>query len=308
MKYNEEIFKKELYKLYKNDLKLISHFKSIAKPIILQDQFGLIQVSQARQALQGNPGILGALNKTQYFMNLLKFKYPDIAQSLEPQSEYKKMKDKMLFKTKFGIVAITPDALLHGHIPSIRSAVNRKEYFKNQLMYLYDNKYDFEITSTDRYKGKVTLICPIHGKQIIDSDGIFLGIGCPKCNKDIQSSNVFYLIQLFNENESFFKLGISHYKKNGKLSRFSDYKTLGYNIKVIKLITFKDALDCKEFELKLKQLIKPNLYKPKKWAAQVSTETFKDSFLNIILQEINNIKYDIVSTSNENQSSINDQD
>lgn len=184
-------------------------------------------------------------------MNLLKFKYPDIAQSLEPQSEYKKMKDKMLFKTKFGIVAITPDALLHGHIPSIRSAVNRKEYFKNQLMYLYDNKYDFEITSTDRHKGKVTLICPIHGKQIIDSDGIFLGIGCPKCNKDIQSSNVFYLIQLFNENESFFKLGISHYKKNGKLSRFSDYKTLGYNIKVIKLITFKDALDCKEFELKL---------------------------------------------------------
>lgn len=308
MKYNEEIFKKELYKLYKNDLKLISHFKSIAKPIILQDQFGLIQVSQARQALQGNPGILGALNKTQYFMNLLKFKYPDIAQSLEPQSEYKKMKDKMLFKTKFGIVAITPDALLHGHIPNIRSAVNRKEYFKSQLMYLYDNKYDFEITSTDRHKGKVTLICPIHGKQIIDSDGIFLGIGCPKCNKDIQSSNVFYLIQLFNENESFFKLGISHYKKNGKLSRFSDYKTLGYNIKVLKLITFKDALDCKEFELKLKQLIKSNLYKPKKWTSQVSTETFKDSFLNIILQEINNIKYDIVSTSNENQSSVNDQD
>lgn len=308
MKYNEEIFKKELYKLYKNDLKLISHFKSIAKPIILQDQFGLIQVSQARQALQGNPGILGALNKTQYFMNLLKFKYPDIAQSLEPQSEYKKMKDKMLFKTKFGIVAITPDALLHGHIPSIRSAVNRKEYFKNQLMYLYDNKYDFEITSTDRHQGKVTLICPIHGKQIIDSDGIFLGVGCPKCNKDIQSSNVFYLIQLFNENESFFKLGISHYKKNGKLSRFSNYKTLGYNIKVIKLITFKDALDCKEFELKLKQLIKPNLYKPKKWTSQVSTETFKDSFLNIILQEINNIKYDIVSTSNENQSSVNGQD
>lgn len=308
MKYNEEIFKKELYKLYKNDLKLISHFKSIAKPIILQDQFGLIQVAQARQALQGNPGILGALNKTQYFMNLLKFKYPDIAQSLEPQSEYKKMKDKMLFKTKFGIVAITPDALLHGHLPNIRSAVNRKEYFKNQLIYLYDNKYDFEITSTDRHKGKVTLICPIHGKQIIDSDGIFLGIGCPKCNKDIQSSNVFYLIKLFNENESFFKLGISHYKKNGKLSRFSDYKPLGYNIKVLKLITFKDALDCKEFELKLKQLIKPNLYKPKKWTSQISTETFKDSFLNIILQEINNIKYDIVSTSNENQSSINDQD
>lgn len=63
-----------------------------------------------------------------------------------------------------GLVSVNPDNLIHGHIPTIRVAVNRKEYFKNQLLFLYDNKYDFEIDSIDRHKGRVTLICPIHGK------------------------------------------------------------------------------------------------------------------------------------------------
>lgn len=52
-------------------------------------------------------------------MEMLKEKHPEIAEELTPQSEYKSMKQKMLFKNKFGLVAVNPDALMSGHCPNI---------------------------------------------------------------------------------------------------------------------------------------------------------------------------------------------
>lgn len=301
--YNEETFKAKINELYNNEIQIIGHYKGLSSPILAQDKFGIMQC-KANYLLKYRPGIKAALNKTQYFMNYLKEVQPEIAEQLEPQSEYIAMKSKMLFKNKFGLVSVNPDALVHGHIPNIRSAVNRKEYFKNQLLFIYGNKYDFEITSTDRHKGKVVLICPIHGKQLIDSDGIFLGTGCPKCNKDVAVPNLFYLIRLYNNSESFYKLGISHKLKNGSISRFKSYTNLGYKIEIIKLVEFKVAIECKEFELKTKQLIKNNLYIPKNWKYNSSTEAFQDNLLETIINKIDNIEYDIVSTSSESQSSL----
>ena len=42
---------------------------------------------------------------------------------------------------------------------------------------------------------------------------------------------------------------------------------------------------------------------PKRWEYEVSTETFTNDLLNIIQNNINNLEYDIVSTSDESQSS-----
>lgn len=158
----------------------------------------------------------------------------------------------MLFNTKFGLVSATPDNLLHGHSPNIRSAINRKEYFKNQLLFLYDNKYDFIIDSADRHNGRVTLICTIHGKQSVDSDSIFLGTGCSCCNKGWEKSDTFYLVRLYDDKESFYKLGISYRLDNGDIRKFREYRALNYSIEVIYTHTFSDAIECKEFELKLK--------------------------------------------------------
>lgn len=300
MKYNEEQFNEEVAKKYNGEVKVISKFKGLTRPILVQDKYGVISLPKARQILSNTPTIKAALNKTQYFMGMLKYHYPEIADSIIPVSEYETMKKKMLFSTKYGLVSVLPDNLVRGHAPSIKTAVNRKEYFKNQLLFLYDNKYDFKIDSTDRHKGRVTLICPIHGEQSVDSDGIFLGIGCPCCNKFWEKSDTFYLIRLYNNEESFYKLGISYITKAGKVRRFSDYKNLGYNIEVLYTHTFEDAVLCKEFETKLKRVIKDSLYIPSHWEYEHSTETFSDN----LLPTINNIiKQDIVSTSDENQSS-----
>lgn len=304
MKYSEETYKHEVNLLYNNEVEVIGRFKGLYNPILVKDKYGVMKLAAAKYVLDSRPSIKAALNKTSYFMNHLKDKHPNIAKHLIPQSEYIKAKEEMLFLTKYGLVKTTPDALLAGHMPTIKAAVDRKQYFKNQLLVLYDNKYDFVITSTSRHHGRVTLICPIHGEQSIDSDTIFLGQGCPECNKNWTKSNVFYLIRLFDSGESFYKLGISYYKNN-KVRRFQDYAKLGYQVEEIKVIEFPSFVDAKNFELELKQLIKHNLYTPKRWEANTSTECFKDDLLSVIL---NNLKYDIVSTSTETQSSLNKAD
>ena len=53
------------------------------------------------------------MNKTEYFMNMLKYKQPNIYDSLEPMSECITTKQKMLFKDRFGIVSVTSDNLIH---------------------------------------------------------------------------------------------------------------------------------------------------------------------------------------------------
>lgn len=300
MKLNEVEFKKEVAKLYDGEIKIVSKYKGLSYPILVEDKYGILSIPKARAVLKNRPTIKSALNKTEYFMGMLRVEHPEIAELITPASEYEAMKKKMLFNTKYGLVSVNPDNLVHGHIPTIRVAVNRKEYFKNQLLFLYDNKYDFEIDSTDRHEGRVTLICPIHGKQSVDSDSIFLGTGCPCCNKFWEKSNTFYLIRLYDEKESFYKLGISYINDKGEVRRFREYKALGYNIDIIQIHTFEDALQCKEFELKLKKIIRPSLYKPNRWEYESSTETFTNDLLPIILE---NIKYDIVSTSGESQSS-----
>ena len=300
MKLNEEQYKSEVTKLYNGEIEIVGKFKGLSKPILLRDKYGVLSCTKASLALTYRPGIKAALNQTEYFMAMLKEAHPEIAEKLTPASEYKAMKQKMLFNTQYGLVSVNPDNLIHGHMPTIRTAVNRKEYFKNQLLFLYDNKYDFEISSTDRHKGRVTLICPIHGKQSVDSDAIFLGTGCPCCNKGWEKSDTFYLIRLYDEFESFYKLGISYKLPNGDIRRFREYKALKYDIEVIYTKTFDDAIECKEFETKLKRLIKNSLYKPERWEYENSTETFSDNLLPTIKE---NLIYDIVSTSGENQSS-----
>lgn len=284
MKITKEEFKQKVDTLYNGDIEVIGHFKGISKPILIKDKYGLLEYSQARQVLSNKPSIYKALNKTVYFMNMLKEKQPLIYSKIKPLSEYLTMKDNIIFETIYGEVSISPDALLSGHEPTIRSAIDRKKYFKNMLIYLYDGKYDFEVTTSDRHGGRSNLICPIHGKISIDNDYLFSGCGCPKCNNhNTNPSNLFYLIELTNNTETFYKFGIT-YELNGIPKKYKDYKLLGYSINEIKLIKFEDPLKCREFENKLKNIIKPYIFIPNVWKNKTTTECFKidliDAFLN----------------------------
>lgn len=286
MKYNEEKYKEEVNRLYNGEIEVVGRFKGLDAPILVKDKYGVIQVSLASLVLHGRPGIKTALNKTEYFMNQLKEKQPEIYKLVKPASEYKKAKEKMLFETKYGLISVNPDSLMSGHVPTVRVAVNRKQYMYNQLRILYDYKYDFKIISTDRHSGKCELICPKHGSVLIDNDYIFEGCGCTECNRGAHKSNVLYVFKLTNQYESFYKLGISYFQDNGKLQRLKQYRTLGYQVEIITQIQFDTFVECAEKELKLKSLIKDNLFQPKIWPNEKSTETFSEDLLNLIIKNL----------------------
>lgn len=285
-KVNEQEYKKQIKSLYGDSIEIISQFKGLAFPIIAKDKFGILNISKASLLLRFKPTIKAAKDKTSYFMEMLKNCHYEIFKEVKPESEYVAAKKKMLFKTKYGIVSVTPDSLLSGHMPTIRSAINKKEYMYNQLRILYNYKYDFNIISTNRHSGKCELICPIHGKVLVDNDYVFSGVGCLKCNSNAQKSDILYLIRLYNNEESFYKLGISYIMKNKKLQRFRQYKKMGYNIEEIKIIKFDDFEKCRNTETKLKHLIKNNLYMPKKWPNSISTETFTEELLNTVINNL----------------------
>ncbi len=285
MKYTEETFKEKVRSIYKDTLEVIGRYKGISKPILVKDNYGVLNIPEARQILTNKPTIIRALNKTEYFMNVLKEKHFEIFEKIKPLSEYLSAKEMMLFEDSFGIVSISPDALLAGHCPNIRSAVDRKTYFYNMLKDIYGEKYDFIITNTDRKNGRSILICSLHGEVDIDNEYIFQGKGCPKCITQTES-NIFYLIKLTLNDDSFYKLGISYETPNKEIRRYSDYKFLGYSIEEVNKIYFESSRDCKDLEIKLKRLIKNNLYLPKVWPYNSSTECFKEELLDIILKNI----------------------
>lgn len=261
MKYTEEEFKKEVKAIYGDSLEVVGRYKSISKSILVKDRYGISEIKNAKRVLECKPSILTALNKTEYFMNTLLEKQPEIYDKLTPLSEYINAREKMLFEDKFGVVSTPPDALLAGHCPTIRSAVDRKVYFKNMLKDIYGDKYDFIITNTDRKDGRSILICKEHGEVDIDNEYIFQGKGCPKCVTQTES-NVFYIISLKSDTDFFYKLGVSYELPNGNIRRFNDYRLLGYDVTELKRMTFESARECKDLELKLKRLIKSDLYLP----------------------------------------------
>lgn len=285
VKYNEVEYKKEVEKIYGKNLEVVSRYKGLDKPILVKDQYGIMRLPNARQVLNNRPTIKMALNKTEYFMNQLREAHPEIAKQITPVSEYEAMKKKMLFDTKYGLVSMTPDGLIHGSAPMAKSAVDRKDYMRKQLLDLYDNQYDFIITSTDRHQGRNILVCPIHGKVSIDSCHIFSGCGCPKCNHGWTKSDHLYIVRLYSKDESFYKLGITGLK-NGKPRRYKDYEKLGYCIEEIKLLKFESWEVCRDKETELKRIIKNHLYTPKHWEWKTSKECFKGDLLEIIIKEL----------------------
>ena len=282
----EEEFKKKVDSLYNGEIEVVGKYKGHFNKILVKDKYGVMQTSP-KQLLLYRPDIRSSLNKTSYFMNMLKEKYYDIYQMISPESEYIGMNTKMLFSTNCGLVSILPGALISGHMPNIRSAINRKQYFKNMLKEIYGNKYKFIIDNTDRKKGFNYLICPIHGKVEFDNDNIFTGCGCKKCSTTNATKTLFYLINLKNEKENFYKIGISGYSIRGDVKRYKQYKSLGYQIKELKIIEFSNEIELRLFELKIKHLIKPYLYTPEKWKNNTSTECFSDQVLELLFDKLN---------------------
>lgn len=271
-------FKERLLEVFP-DLEVINEENKYA---VVKNKYGLLRVRKDSLLRGSYPKINSAINKTEYFKNQLLEKFPHSLDNLEILSEVTDSRTALLCKDQFGYVKISPDSLLSGSLPDTKSAVNYKEYLREKLKFIHRQfKYDFEVLNSDYSY----LICPEHGKIKIQNKYLLRGYQCPICKSEL-GSNIFYLIRLSDDSESFYKVGISRREYKG-ICRYKQYKSDGYSIDPIYEIEFDNSGDSKVLEQRIKEIIKDERYSPKKWKSQVSLESFiSEDLLILVKQEI----------------------
>lgn len=146
------------------------------------------------------------------------------------------------------------------------------EKFIEKANKVHKNKYYYNKTKVKGNKNKVTITCPIHKNFKQSPNSHLRGNGCKKCsveNKGYGRSSFIYfakdnicrlyLIEVYNEEERFLKIGITS-KSIDK--RFSRQREMPYNYKILLNIESKNALDTWEKEIKLKRKFNKFKYKP----------------------------------------------
>lgn len=197
----------------------------------------------------------------------------------------------LLIKDKYGECLMLPSNLLQSKNTSIKSAINKTEYFINQAREIHGKTYDYSKFNYIKACEKSIITCSIHGDFEQTPNGHLAGKGCIKCALEITGGHsktdfikaskgrecTFYIIRLFNEEESFYKVGIT---SNTLSVRFHSTR-IPYKYEIIKEIKSLNCDEIWELELKNKRLLKEFIYKPKLYFSG-HTECFSD--VNLLLK------------------------
>jgi hypothetical protein len=266
---------------YEN-FEFISEYESTDKDIIIKDKYGFISANPTALLNGQTPTIIRAINKHEYFLNVLKEKNPLAYNSLEFITEYTGVRDKILANTKYGIVEIYPSSLSSGNMPDIRNAINQTEYWINKAREINGDVYDYSKSICYEKATRVTVTCRIHGDFDTNLRAHYVfGTHCPHCYKEIIidkggwsrrvwvrkgneskhfDSYKLYKIKCFDGNEEFYKIGITY---NIISYRFNK-NYFPYKYEIIDIIESNNGEYIWDLEKELHKKHKHLKYKPEK--------------------------------------------
>lgn len=206
------------------------------------------------------------------------------------KGEYINCKIDILCEDKYGETKVVPDSLLQGYSPSIRSAIDKNQYFINQAREIHGDKYDYSKVKYKTSNKKIKIYCRKHKKYFLQVLNNHLqGQSCPECafestvkyNREssvkgwkdddwiraAQKSKYFdsfkvYIIRCFNDNEQFYKIGRTFTTIKTRFDCRECDKTMPYQYEIIKEITGEAKYICK-LERKLQKQHNEYKYIPK---------------------------------------------
>lgn len=124
---------------------------------------------------------------------------------------------------------------------------NSTENFIKRSKEVHGNKYTYLNSIYTRGRDKILITCKKHGDVSVTASGHLRGRGCPKCgvedcgftrtyfknrcNKNSKGLGVLYVLKCYNNNEVFYKVGITS-SRIGR--RFAGSVAMPYNYEVIK--------------------------------------------------------------------------
>ncbi len=178
-----EELKIENMEVFKN-IEFLEKYRRSGEKIKARDKYGEIYV-KPNSLLSGSiPSIKSALNKTEYFKNILKEVNPKAYEEFEFIENYKGNKKKIKAIGKYGEVLVRPHDLLQGKFPTIQLAIDKDKYFANQGIEVHKNKYGYEnIIYVNTYT-KIEIYCNDCKEYFWQTpDSHLQGRGCSRCVK-----------------------------------------------------------------------------------------------------------------------------
>lgn len=186
----------------------------------------------------------------------------------------------MIIKNNYGLCKTFAYNLFKGAIPSIQSAINKEEYFINQIKELFEDNYIYDNIKYTNARKRVNLECKKHGKFSRVAHDLTLGKGCQSCSSIIKKqkssgwkysewekagklsenfdSFKVYILECWDENERFYKIGKTFRTLQ---KRFPNFEKMPYNYNIIRIFE-GEAREMSELEHKLQKDNRQTDYKP----------------------------------------------
>ena len=263
--------------------------------IKVKTKYGVCLTSLNNIIKFGNTSIKTAIDKTEYFKNVMLERFPNYESKFKIIGKWERSSKPLLVEDELGLYLIKPDTLLQGALPHLKSAVNKTEYSINFFNRLHNNKYEYPDYEFCGSSCIIQIKCPKHGifpqKDYIHR----MKSGCPHCADEKRVSGYrksdfvriaknrickLYLLKIYDENETFFKIGIT--ARNVK-KRYSCKKDLPYNYEIVSIFESENPESIYDMELEFKQKYKEFKYQPNRVFAGSLSECFN---LKLPLEEI----------------------
>ena len=167
----------------------MSKYEKWNKKIIVESKYGKCKINPHNMINDfTRPNLRNAINKHEYFINMLKEKNPK-ALELEFMDEYKTYFGEIKVKDKYGIMRTNASGLLNGNTPRINTAIDKSEYISNQFKEIHGDLYDYSKVEYKHHRKEVIIICSKHGEFLQTPRNHLNGHGCQKC-KNSKGENI----------------------------------------------------------------------------------------------------------------------
>jgi len=186
-------------------------------------------------------------------------------------------------------------------------ASKAKSEFANKASIIHNYKYDYSLVDYKTKKIKVKIICKHHGIFEQQPHAHLSGQGCAKCGvvesgwtrthfkvkceKNNESKGILYILECFNDNERFIKIGITSLSVK---TRYASTRDMPYNYRVLyELVADPEVIY--DLETLLHRKSCNYKYKPTTSFGGHATECFEADptyldKLNTYINQLNNIQ------------------
>ncbi len=257
VRYTTETFIEKANKVHNNyyDYSLIEYTKSIDKVKIVCPKHGVFEQKAVEHTRGKGCNECGKFKKsytTKQFIEKAKKVHDDKFDYSLVNYKGNKTKIKIIC-SEHGVFEQTAGLhLLYGCSQCAGVLHFTQENFLQRAKEKHGDKYDYSSVKYKNFRTKIKIICPIHGEFEQTPHSHLNGHHCRKCsmmnkdngfgksyflkfcNKNNNGLGTFYILKCFNEDEEFYKIGIT---SRTVKKRYNAKMDLPYNYEIIQEIT-----------------------------------------------------------------------